>query len=210
MSGASIAKKIAKGYGKAGKKLGYKFVLYRSDDYVQPVQDRNIAGEVTCAYSYDKAFEGQPSAAFQPMMLYVNSTNLQEGDILHSDELGVTLTLVAKFDMRAPVGIETNQKVSISRTTYSTTGGFGPKAELVYTDVPAKVLQVASSTTGNMQPAASNLKGAHPVYGVWTWLPESCKLLPNDTIVFADGTKGIIQSIEINQLGYHLKVLEVK
>ena len=210
MSGASIAKKIAKGYGKAGKKLGYKFTLYRSLDYVQPVDDRNIAGEVTCAYSYDKAFEGQPSAAFQPMMLYVNSTSLAEGDILVNEELGVTLTLVAKFDMRAPVGIETNQKVSISRTTYSTTGGFGPKAELVYTDVPAKVLQVASSASSNMQAAASNMKGATPMFSVWTWLPESCKLLPNDTVVFADGSKAIIHSIEFNQLGYHLKVLEVK
>lgn len=210
MSGASIAKKIAKGYGKVGKKLGYNFTIYRSDDYVQPVQDRNIAGTITCAYTYDKAFEGQPSAAFQPLMLYVNSTNLLEGDVLVNDDASVTLTLVAKFDIRAPVGIETNQKINISRTSYSTAGGFGPKAEVVYTSVPAKVLQVASKSTSNMQAASSTLSGATPVYSIWTWLPESSKLLPNDTIIFEDETKAIIQSIEINDLGYHLKVMEVK
>lgn len=218
MSGASIAKKVAKAFGKAGKKLGYNFAVYRSDDYLQPVQDRNIQFNVIAGYTFDYGYAQGPSASFSPMKLFADATLMKEGDILFCEDVGTdkdtplpcTLTLVAKFDIRAPIVIETNDKLNVSRTVYRDDGdGFGPKGQIVFSDVPCKVLQVGSASSSSLQPAASQLKGATRVYDVWVWFPADKPMEPADSVIFSNGVKGIIQSIELNDLGYKLKILEV-
>ncbi len=209
MSAVTINKKVAKMSGKVGRKLGYKFTAYRSDDYVNPVQDRNLIGVVNMAYSKDDSFKSGPSAAFSPQKLYVNHLNLEVGDILVS-ETGTKITLVAKLDMREPVGIVTDDTINVSRTTYNTTGGFGPKGLLVYSDVPAKVLQTSTGGYGGVAGISSGMPDTTIAYHVWVWFPEDKPLLANDTIVFSSGKKAVINSIKKSDLGYELVVMEVE
>lgn len=216
MSAANINKKISKMSGKVGRKLGYKFEAYRSLDYVDPLDPRNkiynedgSATKFNMAYSTDSSFKNGPSASFSPQKLYVNSLNLQEGDILVS-ETGVKITLVAKMDMREPVGIVTDDFIDVSRTVYNTTGGFGPKGEVVYSKVPAKVLQTSTGGYGGASGLPSGMPDTTPAYQVWVWFPDNKPLLTNDTIVFSSGKKAVIKSIENNDLGYKLTVMEVQ
>lgn len=216
MSAVTINKKFAKMSGKVGRKLGYKFTAYRSLDYVDPIDDRNKILDVdgnavifNMAYSKDDSFKSGPSAAFSPQKLYVNHLNLEVGDILVS-ETGTKITLVAKLDMREPVGIVTDDTINVSRTTYNTTGGFGPKGLLVYSDVPAKVLQTSTGGYGGVAGISSGMPDTTIAYNVWVWFPEDKPLLANDTIVFSSGKKAVINSIKKSDLGYELVVMEVE
>lgn len=208
MSGASIDKKLTKAYGKIGKILGYKFKLYRSVDYLEPVQAKNYLKEVTLAFSIDENFKKSQDFNFHLYNLFCDGV-IKTGDIFENTDLNKRFTLVQNDPITAPIGINSSEWITISRPVYNSTGGFSPKQELIASKIPATILEKSAmaSTGNNNQPTP--LKSGIQQWDIWTYLPDD-KVRINDVIEDNRGNKATITSCQITPLGFKITAVSTK
>lgn len=208
MSGKSIDKILNGAYGKVGNILGFPFKLYRSVDYLDPIQDKNFVKTVKLAFSIDDSFKQQEEFAFKVYSLWINSSQLQPGDIFVSEELGKTFTLVTNDPITVSYGIDSRSKITISRPTYNTTGGFGPKQTVIAENIPCKILEKASlASTGNMTKPTPYKSGIQQ-WDIWFYLDAEVKV--NDVLLDSDGNTSTIESLQITPLGWKAKAVSTK
>lgn len=208
MSGASINKKLQKAHAKIGQKLGYKFKLYRSVDYLDPVQLKNYLGDQILSWSIDANFKKPVNENYQQVNLFLDTTNLQLGDIFVSEELDKKFVLINKDPLVTPQAIEATNTVSISRTTYSTVGGYHPELVEVAKNIPAAIFEVGGQSQPNAESAAQN-KSSTSKFALWIWLPvNNIKL--DDVLTDDLGNKSRITSIEYSPVGYKITAVKVK
>lgn len=208
MSGTIIDKKLSKAYAKIGKVLGFKFKLYRSVDYLEPVQTKNFLREVTLAFSIDESFKKPQDYNFHLYNLFCDG-DIKTGDIFENIELNKRFTLVQNDPITAPIGINSADWITISRPVYNSTGGFSPKQELVASKIPATILEktAIASSGNNTQPTP--LKSGIQQWDIWTYLPED-KIRINDVIEDSRGNKATVTSCQITPLGFKVTAASTK
>ena len=208
MSGSAINKKLQKANAKIGKKLGYTFKLYRSVDYLDPVQLKNYLGEQTLSWSTDAAFKKPVNENYQQVNIFLDTMNLQLGDIFVSEELNKKFVLINKDPLVTPQAIEATNTISISRTEYVTTGGLHPELVEVAKNIPAAIFEVGGQSQTNPQNEAQN-KSNTSKFALWCWLPvNNIKL--DDVLTDDLGNKSRITSIEYSPVGYKITAVKVK
>ncbi len=209
MSGAAINSKIQKIYGKVANKVGYSFDVYRSLDYIDPIQPRNYLKTINFAFSLDDKFVKQQGYSFDLFNLWVDTSFAKQGDIFINEELNKRFTLVGNDPIATPQGILSTSLISIYRPTYSSTGGFKPTRTEIFTLVPAQVMSTSSGAntgnTGNL----SQIKNVVQEWDIWTWLPVGT-IKPHDAIIDDQGNDMTITSIEPSSLGYKLHCISTK
>lgn len=208
MSGSTINSKIQKVFGKVANKIGYQFEVYRSLDYLNPIQTKNFIGYVNAGYSLDDAFEKQKSYSFSLYNLWVDTTNYRPGDIFVNQDK--TFTLVANDPIATPSAICSISKLSIYRPTYNATGGFSAKRSQVYTNIPAQIISTSSSSNQGNAAGFTQIKNPIQEWDIWVWLPEG-SIKPRDIIVDDAGNDMVITSIEpAGNMGYQLHTMTTK
>lgn len=209
MSGRAIDKKLNKAYAKLGKRLGYDFKLYRSVDYLDPIQEKNFVGTVSLAATIDENFKKQTDFNFHLFQLFCDSKDIQIGDIFVSDELGKRYTFVQKESITVPIGIESNQHITISRPAHVTINGTLRPSLVEYAqNIPCKILESTSApSAGNMTEKTPGKSGI-PQYEFWFYLDKEVKV--NDQIVDSYGNKSNIQSVQRTPLGWKASSLSIK
>ena len=203
MSGASINKKLNKAYAKVGKILGYNFKMYRSLDYMTPVQDKNYLKEVTLAFSIDESFKKQQDFSFHLYNLYCDGADIMPGDIFENTDLNKRFTLVQNDPITVSLSIDSSDQITISRPTYTTTGGFSPKQEIIAANVPATILEAKAQGYSGNNTQPTPLKSGIQVWDIWTYLPED-KIRINDVIEDSRGNKSTVTSCQLTPLGYKI------
>lgn len=208
MSGASINKKLQKAFQKVGNVMGYRFKVYRSVDYLTPIQTKNYFGEHQVGFAVDESFKKPIDASYKQYNLFIDTTKFQTGDIFVNEELGKTFVLVNKDPIITPQAIEASSVVTISRPTYSTSGGFKTESTQVVKDIPAAIYETGSGSTGSAVGEVRNQSGVHQ-WTMWIWLPiNNIKL--NDVVTDSNGNKSYIASIEFSPVGYKIKTQSTK
>lgn len=208
MSGKNIDKILNKAYKKIGKVMGFDFKMYRSVDYLDPVQDKNYVKNVTLAFSLDESFKSQEEFSFKVYNLWVDGANILPGDIFISEDLNKRFTLVSNEQITVPLGLDSSSNITISRPTYSNTGGFGPKQIVIADKIPCKILEAkAQPSTGNMTERTPYKSGIQ-VWDIWFYLDKEVKI--NDTLLHSDGSTSTIESIQVTPLGWKAKAVSTK
>jgi hypothetical protein len=211
MSGSAINAKVQKAYSKLGNKLGYQFAVYRSLDYLNPIQPRNFLKHVNLSFSLDDTFTKQQGYSFDLFDLFADMTTAKKGDIYVNDDLGHRFTLVGNDPIATPKGILSTSRISIYRPVYSTVGGFKPTRTAVFMLVPAQVLSTSSSSATPTTGSITAIKTGNTVqeWDIWTWLPLG-SVKPHDVIVDEQGNDMFITSIEPSDLGYKFHCVSTK
>lgn len=211
MSGQSINSKLQKAYGKVADKIGFNFSVYRSLDYINPIQPKNYYDTVNLAYSLDTNFTKQQGYSFDLYNLFVDTTKFRPGDIFVSTDLTKRFTLVANDPIATPQGIQSINKISIYRPTYNSTGGFSAKRTEIYTYIPAQIMSTSSAQSiGNAASGMTSIKAPVQEWDIWVWLPIG-SIKPRDIITDDMGNDMAITSIEpFGSLGYKLHTQSTK
>jgi hypothetical protein len=209
MSGTSVNKQLQKAYQRIGSKLGSKFDVYRSVDYLDPVQPKNFLKTVDLSFAFDTTFDKPQTASFNQLNLYVDATDLQAGDIFVNAE-GRTITLVNKELMLRNQGVDSTHKITISRPAYGTKtdGTYGTSSLEVARNIPAQTIEITSRPERGMLEHSRIVGGVHQ-YNFWCWLPEHTLKL-NDTIIDLNGVKTLIHSLEYSDIGYKITTMAGK
>lgn len=208
MSGATINTKVQNIFGKVANKIGYQFEVYRSLDYLKPIQTKNFIGYVNAAYSLDDSFEKQKSYSFNLYNLWVNTLAYKPGDIFVNNDK--TFTLVANDPIATPSAICSISKVSIYRPVYTATGGFSAKRSQIYTQIPAQIVSTSSGSNQGNSAGFTQIKNPVQEWDIWVWLPEG-SIKPRDVLVDDAGNDMIITSIEpAGNMGYQLHTMTTK
>lgn len=209
MSGRAIDKKLNKAYAKIGKKIGYDFKLYRSVDYLDPIQEKNFVKIVNLAASVDENFKKQTDFNFHLFQLFCDSSDIQLGDIFVSEELGKRYTFVQKEAITVPIGIESNQHITISRPGYQTINGTMRPGLVEYAQkIPCKIIESTSApSSGNMSEKIPGKTGI-PQYEIWFYLDKEVRV--NDQVIDSYGNKSNLQSVQRTPLGWKASALSVK
>ena len=208
MSGKAINRKLQKAYKKIGNKIGFDFKVYRSIDYMTPIQSKNFIGDVNAAFAPDTDFKKPVTGNYQQQNLYLDSEDWQVGDILVNEEIDKVLVLVNKDPMVTPQAIKANAYVDVFRPTYSTTGGFGAKDVLTLQQVPCFINENTSKIEHSVIGEIKNQGGIH-LYDIWIYAPiDGIKL--NDVLVDDQGNKSYVLTIEHSPVGYKLITHSVK
>lgn len=208
MSGASINKKLQKAFQKVGKIMGFKFFIYRSVDYLTPIQTKNLIGTQTVGFALDENFKAQIQENYKRFNLFFDTTNFKIGDVFVSDEANKTFVLVNKDPIVSPQAIEATHKITISRPEYSTAGGFKSTSVEIAKDVPAAIFEIGSSSSGSAIGETQNKSGVRR-FSIWIWLPQGSVKM-NDVIEDNFGNKSYISSIEFSSVGYKLTAQSTK
>lgn len=209
MSGTKINNILNRAYDKVGNILGYTFKVYRSVDYITPIQTKNYLKDIRCAFSIDEQFSKMQDYTFNKFHLFTNSNVLQKGDIIVNDELNKTFVLVGKDPIAYPTGIEATSTISINRAIYNATGGFSPKQEEIATNIPASIFEQSSGQEKGALLQPSPMKTGIRQWSIWLYLPHN-DIRINDIIEDARGNKSIITSVEYSEFGYKIKTLSTK
>lgn len=150
MDGAKIQSLINKGLGKASKKLGSTFSVYRSASLLNPLDPANarpdIQASITTGYQYSRF--NKPNAP--EWTLVADATDLLPGDWLVGDQTFYLATIQPLLPM--PV-IQCNRVVSITRPGYSSAGG----------NLEASEITVASSLPVFMFSKGAKAASAHAI-----------------------------------------------
>lgn len=208
MSGKSTNKKLQNAFQRVGNALGFEFKVYRSLDYLTPIQEKNYIGIRKVGAAPDTSFQQPVGPSYKQVNLYVNTETLHTGDIFVNQDLGKTYVLVNKDPIVAPQAIEATDKLTFSRTGYSTTSEFKSGLQDFAVDIPAAIYGVGAAPNPSVVSEVKNSSGNN-IYSIWVWLPQNF-LKINDTIVDSFGNKSLITSIEYSPVGYKLSAKSFK
>lgn len=202
MSGISVNGKMQKAFQRIGRKLGFKFKVYRSVDFLTPIQAKNFIGEQYLAFSVDTSFQAPVGSSYKQFNLFIDTTTANLGDIFVSEEQNKRFVLVNKDPIVTPQAIETPHTITISRPGYSTVGSFEPGLTEIAKDIPASIFEVGSAGAPNPVSEVKDASANHQ-YAIWVFLPKN-NLKIDDIIEDQDGNKSRIISIEFSTVGYKL------
>ena len=208
MSGKNIDKKLNNAYKKIGNKLGYDFKLYRSVDYLDPVQDKNYVKTIKLAATIDDNFKKNEEFSFKVYQMFCDGFDIQPGDIFVSDEIGKKYTLVQNETITVPVGIDSSSVITVSRPEYNSTGGFSPKTVVIADKIPCKILEAKSqSNSGNISEKTPYKTGIQQ-WDMWFYLDKPVKV--NDILEDGAGNRSTVQSAQITPLGWKIMAVSTK
>ena len=180
MSGKSLSRILNNAFQIAGNVTGFKYKQYRPDTYVTPLQTRNYIGDLVVGASPDESFAKNPDE-LQKYNLYADSSKLQLGDILYSDDNARTFVVVDMMELRVSQGVLCPDRFDVLRPVI-TSGDKKTGFEQVATQVPGAVkLMGAKSSSGSVQGLQSTLTASSHELEMWTWVPENLVQL-NDVI----------------------------
>ena len=208
MSGTSVNGKMQKAFQRIGRKLGYVFKIYRSVDFLTPIQSKNYIGEQHVSFSLDTSFKAPVGSAYKQFNLFLDTGSANLGDIFVSEAQGKTFVLVNKDPIVTPQAIETPHRITISRPGYSTTGAFQSTLVEVAKDIPASIFEVGSAGQSSTVAEVKNGTAAHQ-YHIWVYLPQN-NLKIDDVIEDQLGNRSRIVSIEYSSVGYKLTTKSAK
>lgn len=204
MSALSIDKKIARGFAKVGKKLGFAFNLYRPDGYTMPLQDRNRVMTVPMTWSKDESFTTNPEPTLDYFILYCDYTVLAVGDIMRSVTEDRTFLVSEINPFRGAVGVQTNESMSILRTVYTPAADTKTALQEVVTDMPcAFQFQGAASNDAGLSTVSSSMTSGQSQIEVWTVLPVSAVKLAD--VLEVNGNRYLITSLDAAAGGIKIK-----
>lgn len=202
MSGTSVNGKMQKAFQRIGRKLGFVFKVYRSVDFLTPIQSKNYIGDQYVSFSLDTSFKTPVGSSYKQFNLFLDTNNLNLGDIFVCEAQNKRFVLVNKDPIVTPQAIEVPHTITISRPGYSTTGSFSAGLIDIAKDIPASIFEVGSA--GQSAPVAEvkNSSAQHQ-YSIWVYLPQN-NLKIDDVIEDQLGNKSRIISIEYSSVGYKL------
>jgi len=168
MSGNSINRKINKAAGKVSKKLGFTCVLYRPDNYVDPLADRNMLESLQVAWSVDEAFVKNPVDELDHYKLYVSNEVGQRGDWLLCEEHEKTFAITDTDPIRISSGILCDDRMNILRV--QATPELDVKMSLVEvcSSVPCAIKVTGASAVSIQN---TNGKSGQSNISVWSMIP---------------------------------------
>lgn len=208
MSGTALQKTIDNAFKVVGNAAGFKFKHYRPDSYTQPLQDRNLLGEIKMAASPDESFGKNPHVDLELFNLYLSTKSIELGDILTSEYLSRTYVVFDKTELRAAIGIRCQDLITVLRPILLT-GDKKTGFEIIATDVPA-VATVSSvkSSAGALAGQRSTMEASSSNLDIWTWItPGLIKL--NDTIQIGDAKYAVLQ-VDSTSKGTKIKARSTK
>lgn len=208
MSGASIDKKIAKGFAKVGKKLGYGCDVYRVDNYLEPLADRNKLFKSVISWTEDRAYEKNPEGVLVPFIVYCDYTVLQPGDFLVSS-IGKTLVVTEVNPIRGAVGFQVPDRLTVLRTVYTPTQDKKTALEEVITDLPVAVeYKQASGVDGALSTVTSSMRSGQSTIEVWTWVTPG--LVKISDVLDLNGTRYQVTSVNTTAKSTKINALATK
>ena len=211
MSGTSVNGKMQKAFQRIGRKLGFKFKVYRSVDFLTPIQPKNYIGEQYVGFSADTSFQAPVGSSYKQFNLFIDTSDAHLGDIFVCEEQNKKFVLVNKDPIVTPQAIETPHTITISRPGYSTptaTTAFSTAGTEIAKDIPASIFEIGSA---GLPGPVSEVKesSANHQYAIWVYLPKN-NVKIDDIIVDQDGNKSRIISIEYSSVGYKLTARATK
>jgi hypothetical protein len=183
MSGPSLLKTLNNAFGTIGKVVGFQCELYRPDNFMNPLQERNFIGFIKASTTPDDSFSQHGIDELAKYKVYANASNLQVGDILRNPLMASVYIVIAKEELRPCTAVLTTNLVNVLRPSL-TSGDRKTIFTAIAENVPAAVKVVgASQTPGALQGMGSNMSSSNSELEVWTWTtPGTFKL--NDVIEF--------------------------
>lgn len=207
-----IQQKIWKAFGKAGKKLGKPFELYRSAELTNPIQAKNYLDTKFSAFSLDEKFKRPPSESMPMWQTWVDGRlethfDIQRGDFLYSPELNETY-MIASAELHNTIqSIKCESTISLIRSGYSDSGsGFAPGDTEVATSIPCSI-QIGSPAGGHLGyiPAGTHLDESLQTAVIYTWDPAN-EIAVRDAITDNNSRRWNVLATEQTDVGTKLTV----
>ena len=204
MTAVAINRKVARGYAKVGKKLGYAFVLYRADSYVNPVSDRNIRMTVPLTWSKDEGFKTNPEPTLDYFTLYCDYTVLEVGDILDQAKEERTFLVAEINPLRGAVGVQCNKRMSVLRPIYTPTADVKTSFEEIIVNLPCAFESAsAASNNGALATVGSSMTAGQSQIEVWTVVKPGTINLAD--VLEVDGVRYVITGLDAVSHGTKIK-----
>lgn len=209
MSGATIDRKIAKGFAKVGKKLGYTCSVYRPDNFINPLADRNLLRSVPISWTEDEAFSKNPEGTLVPYIVYCDYTVLQAGDFVVNGTLQKTLVVTEVNPIRGAVGYQVQDRIDVLRTVYTPTQDKKTSFEEVITNLPAAVEYKSSTAVdGALKTVTSNMQSGQSTIEVWTWVTPG--LVKIADVLVVNGSRYQVTFVNTGSGGTKIQALASK
>jgi hypothetical protein len=207
MSASTINRKIAKGLAKVGKKLGYKFTLYRPDNYIDPLEDRNKLMTVQASWSKDEQFKANPEPTLDQYTIFTDFTKLIVGDILRSEELNRIFIINEINELRGAVSFQASDLFDVKRPVHTPTSDVKVTLVDVITGMPGAV-QYAMAKRTDITGNNSATRAGQSIIELWTWLPVD-QIRLNDIIVVT-GKNFLVVSVDTSLVGMKIRAESTK
>lgn len=209
MSGKSIQRTLNNAFAVVGRVLGWPFKVYRPLDWVNPTDDRNYVANVMLAATPDEAFSKDPLDELDKYLLYVNTTKLEPGDIIVSDELAKTYVIFDKTELRAVIGVLAADKFNLLRPTVTTGADVMRGFTQVGANIPCALkISGATSSDGALKITSSTMSAASSQVEIWSWVPANFARL-NDVIEIGD-VRYLVTFAQTTAKGTKLKATSTK
>lgn len=211
--GDRVNARVRKGYGKAGKKLGHTYEVYRPTELDEPIQSANYLDTKEVAFSLDQKFSKAPDQ--DKMYVYYcwidarleENHELQRGDILYRSETGDTW-IVATVDPIEPVmAFKAKDTVSVYSVVSSNTGSrFSRDDKEEATDVPCYIdVKNPSGSNLGFVPGPTYGRDSYSFASIYLWDPDK-EIQRGWNIVDQLGNRWEVQLVEETPIGTRLEV----
>jgi hypothetical protein len=209
MSGPLLKKRINLVNAKIARRLGFPAKLYRSSDYIHPVQPSNIVATPSLSWSVAKDFTTPGGLSFNQFNIYVDSA-IKVGDVVQCESENRTFVIVDIGPLSVPQGFAVTTYFSIYRPAYTPGTEFKATRSLIYQDVPATRIG-STSTEIRMASATQHVMTSNPQsnWDVYCWLPED-SIKAHDIFIDDHGDEALVKSISYSEVGYKITVQSTK
>lgn len=208
MAGKNIARILDKAYSTVGRVLGYDFVVYRPDNWIQPLQDRNRITTIQLSPTVDDGYSATPRD-LDEFTLYANSSVLQRGDLVHNEELQQTYVVIDKFQLQPAKGVLAREKIDVLRPSQEIGSNFKRTFDQVGLQIPAAILtKGAGQSSGVLRATSSSMTVGQSDLDLRTWVPTGFIKL-NDVIEL-NGNRYIVTFAQQTAQGTTLSLKSTK
>lgn len=209
MSAVAVNRKIAKGFAKVGKKLGYAFNLYRADSFINPLADRNLSMTIPLTWSKDEGFKANPEPTLDYFILYCDYTVLRVGDILNQPTEDRTFLVYEINPLRGAMGVQCGRRMTVLRPVHTPTADKKTSFEEVMVNMPCAVESVtAAANDGALSTVRSSMSAGQSQIEVWTVIsPGGIRL--ND-VLEVDGARYLIVGADNISAGTKIRAISIK
>jgi hypothetical protein len=203
MSGSKIQARLLKGYGKAAKKIGFSYDVYRSATLIDPLAASNQIATVMASFTTGSTYGAfnRPSAPY--WTTYVDATDLQKGDWLTNGELTYYIADIQQLLPIPSVGCTT--QISIVRPGYEvhTGGGYGTKDVVIASNLPVFMTNKKDkSTSPDWFTSNTDSASAMPEWSFNINARTEGDVRAHDIIIDKMGTRYEITSLAFSSFGY--------
>ena len=212
MDAARLQSKLYSGYGKAAKRIGYQFTIYRPVNSANPIVSANIVGSpVNAAFTPRAAgYNFEITSDYKQPLFHglFDATSINVGDYLHADGHG-TYFLIAKQDHLPILCVECNNVVSVTRAAVDS--GYGPSTSYsgdvassetpVITSWPASLIYEAR---GKNSGAQFPLDDEKPYFMILLPALAGVDIRTSDIITDNDARRYLITASELSPLGWRI------